>query len=256
MNSVYQNTILTSGQMTLPSMKEVDKILKGSFSAFDLFGSISSSADCVIQKSTHSYNSSEDSEIIRIMIPLNDGLNETLPIICDESDSSFQDLTSILDNESKASSKEIEFIWTLKNQNFANLELSKISPSKTNSSPSWILSDSSSTKTKARTISFKSELTDNYSEWLATRWDVVYKTILRDFRRHYQTKFKASAKFTKRNKSKIYGQKLEEFTNTIWKAYFPEESSADNIAVCVKALIEPIKNEEFHSCLYKFSLLL
>lgn len=70
----------------------------------------------------------------------------------------------------------------------------------------------------------------NNTDSLATRCDVIYKTILRDFRRHYQNKFLETSDFSKRNKRKVYNQKLVDFTNYIYTSYFSEEPNDMKVA--------------------------
>lgn len=64
---------------------------------------------------------------------------------------------------------------------------------------------------KRKPISFPNERSSTDHHFLSSRCDVVYKTILRDYRRYFQNLFKEKINFSYRKKSKMFKQQLEEF---------------------------------------------
>lgn len=68
---------------------------------------------------------------------------------------------------------------------------------------------------KRKLISFPNARENEDKDFLSTRCDVVYKTILRDFRRYYQDQFKSKSNMNYRNKSKQYLEYLQNFANEI-----------------------------------------
>lgn len=68
---------------------------------------------------------------------------------------------------------------------------------------------------KRKLISFPNARENEDKDFLSTRCDVVYKTILRDFRRYYQEQFKSKSNLNYRNKSKQYKECLENYANEI-----------------------------------------
>ena len=252
-----KNSQFYSQQINLPSMKEVELLLKSDYSLFNLPEIYSNSVKEEEYDATDNNDSVDNPNIIRIELsPIEHDLIDDLPIVWDETDHSNILMSPNTDLLVKSLKEEIQYeSSSTKTKSMPSQNASKnLNEIKTNYTDALIELDSSSNKSKKRTIAFKSHSTACYSEWLATRWDVVYKTILRDFHRHFQTKFKEGAAFTKRNKSRTYSQKLHEFTEGIINKYFPNDSEVFKVTEWVEALITPIKNSEFHSCLYKFSI--
>jgi len=115
-------------------------------------------------------------------------------------------------------------------------------------------SERKESEAKKNSISFRNERSTEESDYLATRCDVIYKTILRDFRRHFQAKFKQTATYSKRSKPRFFKLTLEEFSSTIWRTHFSEELDEETVTKCISSLIHSKEIKTVHDCLYKFSI--
>lgn len=92
---------------------------------------------------------------------------------------------------------------------------------------------------KRKPISFPNQRPSEDQNFLSSRWDVVYKTILRDFRRYFQSLFKERVNFSYRKKSRMFRQQLEEFWNTLMSSHFDQATNFQSVVFHVGSLICP-----------------
>ena len=89
-------------------------------------------------------------------------------------------------------------------------------------------------------ISFYNRREKTDPEYLSSRCDVVYKTILRDFRRYFINRFKQSSG-PKKNKYKFnsFETLFRRFWESVKNQHFPEETDCDTISFYIGSLVCP-----------------
>lgn len=113
------------------------------------------------------------------------------------------------------------------------------SPKETHSSSDQLEERDFSSKVgvKRKPISFPNQRTNEDNDFLSSRCDVVYKTILRDFRRYFQAQFKERANFTYRKKSKFFRQALEDFARELLTGHFEPDTDLQSLLYHLGSLV-------------------
>jgi len=94
-------------------------------------------------------------------------------------------------------------------------------------------------KTKPHLISFVNERNSDEQGYLSSRCDVVYKTILRNFRRNYQIMFRKRPNVTYKASIPLLIDEIKNFAMDIWKTDFDCKVDADELEFNLGCLVYP-----------------
>lgn len=89
-------------------------------------------------------------------------------------------------------------------------------------------------------ISFVNQREKSDPDYLSSRCDVVYKSILRNFRRFYQTMFKQNTEHSRKTKNEHLENNLRDFSRILRTLHFDESFSEEDLMFYIGSLICPL----------------